>query len=407
MEPATTLDPTVRASPAALLREPLSWAALTAFVGSAVGLAGTFAWTAWERSLGGYEPLGPTPLPPLLASWGAPSGGILAALSLLGVALLLGRRSWAAWVGVTLLLLWLAASLSFVLYSSLRPPEPNFTGAPPFAFLVLGHASIWMGSAAVLPLALGALFVARKRRLGMVLLALSVPGMFIVPLYVPRVGVDISLSEITALVGSLSFPGVGVGVPEAVLWVSLGVLLLGEARLRALSKLRQSIVRENAQKARRLYEDGLGARQARHGALHHGLVGELSRSFGLGGVPGGRGRPGQDTPLPLRHRPGQRDDVVPADRSKRWLQGRVRRPLQGRQTPRSCSGNLALRIGAPGKGTKLRRRYCRREDLPLCGRVTETLLSCVGGMRLAGYRGPLGVNNYERGAVYIVSPGRG
>ena len=258
MEPATTLDPTVRATPAALLREPLAWAALTAFVGSAVGLAGTFAWVAWEGFLGAYEPLGPTPSPQLLATWGGTLGGILAALSLLGVAHMLGRRSWAAWVGGMLVLVWLAASLSFALYSSLRLPEPNLTGAPPFAFLVLVHASFWLGSAAVLPLALGALFVARKLRLGVVLLVLSLPGMLPVLLFVPQVGADISLSEITALIGPLSFPGAGVGVPEAVLWVSMGVLLLGEARLRALSKLRQSIARENEQKARRLYEEGLG-----------------------------------------------------------------------------------------------------------------------------------------------------
>ncbi len=258
MEPATTLEPKIRASPAALLREPLAWAALTAFVGSAVGLAGTFAWAAWEGSLGVYEPLGPTPSPQLLANWGGIVGGLLAALSLLGVAPLLGRRSWAAWVGVMLLLVWLAATLSFALYTSLRPPEPNLTGAPPFALVVLVHASFWLGSAAVLPFALGALFVARKRRLGVVLLVLSVPGMLLVLHYLPQAGADISLSEITALIGPLSFPGAGVGVPEAVLWVSLGVLLLGEARLRALSKLRQNIARENGQKARRLYEEGLG-----------------------------------------------------------------------------------------------------------------------------------------------------
>jgi predicted ester cyclase len=258
VEPATAIDPTIRASPAVLLREPLTWAALTAFVGSAVGLAGTFAWTTWEGSLGAYEPLGPAPAPQLLATWGGPAGGLLAALSLLGVAPLLGRRSWAAWVGVTLLLVWLAASLSFILYSSLRPPEPNLTGAPPFAFMVLVHASFWLGSAAVLPLAFGVLFVARKRRLGVVLLVLSVPGMLLVLLYVPQVGADISLSEITALIGPLSFPGAGVGVPEAVLWVLLGILLLGEARMRALSKVWQSMVRENEQKARRLYEEGLG-----------------------------------------------------------------------------------------------------------------------------------------------------
>ncbi|CAA9426260.1 MAG: hypothetical protein AVDCRST_MAG01-01-2618, partial [uncultured Rubrobacteraceae bacterium] len=35
--------------------------------------------------------------------------------------------------------------------------------------------------------------------------------------------------EIVALVGPFSLPGAGVGLPEAVLWGSLGVLLLGEA----------------------------------------------------------------------------------------------------------------------------------------------------------------------------------
>ena len=242
MGAAATHDPAVRASPAALLREPLAWAALAAFLGSAMGLVGTFAWAAWEG----------------LALWAGPSGGLLAALSLLGVAPLLGSRSWAARAGVVLLLLWLAASLSFLLYSSLRSPEPNPSGAPPFALPVLVHASFWGGSAAVLPFALGALFVARKRRLAAVLLALSVPGMLFLFLYVPSAGADISLSEIAALVGPLSFPGAGVGVPEAVLWVLLGLMLLGEARQRALGNLGERIARENEEKARRLYEEGLG-----------------------------------------------------------------------------------------------------------------------------------------------------
>jgi hypothetical protein len=84
-------------------------------------------------------------------------------------------------------------SLSVALYSSLRQPEPNLTGAPPFVLVVLVHASFWLGSAAVLPFALGALFVARKRRLGVVLLVLSVPGMLLVLLYLPQAGADISL----------------------------------------------------------------------------------------------------------------------------------------------------------------------------------------------------------------------
>jgi hypothetical protein len=150
----------------------------------------------------------------------------LATLSLLGVASLLGRESWAAQVGVVLLLLWLMASLSFVLYSSLWLPELQSTGAPPFAFLALLHASLWGGSLAMLPFALGSLFGRRTWRVGVVLLVLSVPGALLVLLYANSIGADISLSEIETLVGSLSSPAAGVGVPEAVLWVSVGVLLV-------------------------------------------------------------------------------------------------------------------------------------------------------------------------------------
>jgi hypothetical protein len=138
VEPATTLEPKIRASPAALLREPLARAALTAFVGRAVGLAGTFAWAAWEGSLGGYEPLGPTPSPQVLANWGGIVGGLLAALSLLGVAPLLGRRSWAAWVEVMLLLVWLAAP-------SPSPSTP-LCGSRSRTSLVLRPSSSWSWS---------------------------------------------------------------------------------------------------------------------------------------------------------------------------------------------------------------------------------------------------------------------
>jgi predicted ester cyclase len=226
-------DPLLGVSTMALLRQPLAWAALAAFLGSAVGLAGI-----------------PSP-----ALWVATSGGLLAPLSLLGIASLLGRGSWVTRVGVALLLVWLVASLSFVLYSSLWQPGPSAT--PPFPVLL--HASLWGGSAAVLPFAIGALFEARRRRLGAVLLVLSVPGALLVLLYANSIGAEsISLGEIVALVGPFSLPGAGVGLPEAVLWVSLGVLLLGEARQRALGDLRRKAAEENRLKALRLYEEGLG-----------------------------------------------------------------------------------------------------------------------------------------------------
>jgi predicted ester cyclase len=239
MRELAALDPVSRVSPLALSRQSLAWAALAAFLGSAVGLAATFSSSSWPV-------------------WAVPSGGLLATLSLLGVASLLGRGSWAARVGVVLLFLWLVASLSFVLYSSLLRPEPQSTGAPPFAFLVLLHASLWGGSLAMLPFALGSLLGGRRWRLGVVLLLLSVPGTLLLFLYVTSAGADISLSEIEALVGSLSFPAAGVGALEAVLWVSVGVLLFAEARQWALGKVRQEVAEQNRLKALRLYEEGLG-----------------------------------------------------------------------------------------------------------------------------------------------------
>ena len=216
----------------ALLRQPLAWAALAAFLGSAVGLAGIPSW----------------------ALWAATSGSLLAPLSLLGVASLLGRGSRAARVGVALLLVWLIASLCFVLYSSLWQLGPS---APPFAFPVLLYVALWGGSAAVLPFALGALLAARKRRLGAVLLVLSVPGALLVLPYANSIGAEsISFGGIVALVGPFSLPGAGVGLPEAVLWVSLGVLLLGEARRRALGDLRRKADTEGPLRRLGHHQDG-------------------------------------------------------------------------------------------------------------------------------------------------------
>src|SRR5918998_272958 len=238
MRELAALDPVSRVSPLALSRQSLAWAALAAVLGSAVGLAATFSSSSWPV-------------------WAGPLGGLLASLSLLGVASLLGRGSWSARVGVVLLLLWLVASLSFVVYFSLWRQEQS-PGAPPFAFVALLHGSLWGGSLATLPFALGSLLGGRRWRLGVVLLVLSVPGSLLLFLYVPSAGADISLSEIEALVGSLSSSAASVGVPEAVLWASVGVLLFAEARQRTLGKARQEVAEQNRLKALRLYEEGLG-----------------------------------------------------------------------------------------------------------------------------------------------------
>lgn len=235
MEVLTSHDPVSKVSLPEVLRRPVAWAALAAFLGSAVGLAGALSWPSW---------------------W-SPFGGLLVMLALFGVAPLVGRGTWAARIGMVALLLWLAASVYFVLYFLLLRWQPGTSGTPPLSVLVSLYVSWWGGSAAVLPFALGAIFVVRKWRLGALLLLLSLPGSLLF-VYSTPVGIEMSLKEIASLVGPLSLPGAGVGVPEAILWTLLGGLLLGEARQRAAGKLRENIVRDNKEKALRLYEEGLG-----------------------------------------------------------------------------------------------------------------------------------------------------
>jgi predicted ester cyclase len=255
MEAAAAHDPAVRASSSALLREPLTWAAIAALVGTTVGLAGTLSWLAWEGMLN--TSTGPIPVPPLLASWAPPAGGILATLSLFGVCRLLERESWIAEAGGILLLLWLAASLSFILYSALWVPEQiPASGKLPIPFFLLLQVSLWSGPAATLLLSLSALLTEGKRRLGAVLLGLGILGQPLVFAFDALPGEVFYLSASTVLL--LGWPGGSVNLPEAAIFILLGVLLLREARQQVLDTLRKSIAQENGEKVRRLYEEGLG-----------------------------------------------------------------------------------------------------------------------------------------------------
>jgi predicted ester cyclase len=255
VEASTTLDPTVRVSSLTLLREPLTWAALVALVGSTVALAGTLSWLGWESLLNTSS--GPIPMPPLLASWGPPSGDLLATLSLLGVYRLLETRCWAAMAGGVLLLLRLAASISFILCSAFWLPEQvPASGELPFVFFLLLQASLWLGPAATLLLALSGLLTEGKRRLGAVLLGLGVFGQPLVFAFDALPGEGFYLSGATVLL--LGWPSGGINLPEAALFVLLALLLLRAARQRTLGRLWKSIVRENEEKTRRLYEESLG-----------------------------------------------------------------------------------------------------------------------------------------------------
>lgn len=224
-------------------------------VGTTVALAGTLSWLAWENTLSTTSGL--IPVPPWLASWGPPLGDLVATLSLLGAYRLLGRRSWAAMVGCVLLLLRLAASVSFVLYSALwMPGQMPASGELPLLVSLLLQAHLWLGPAATLLLALCGFFGEGKRRLGVLLLSLAVFGQPLVFAVGALPGEGFYLSGATVLL--LGWPSGGINLPEVVLFSLLALLLLRGARQRTVGRLWEGIARENREKARRLYEEGLG-----------------------------------------------------------------------------------------------------------------------------------------------------
>jgi predicted ester cyclase len=277
VEDSITFGTTVRPFCSSLLREPLTWAAIAALVGTTVALAGTLSWLVWESALSASS--GPIPVPPWLASWAPPTGDLLATLSLLGAYRLLGRRSWAAMAGCVLLLMRLAASASFVLYSALwtRGQLPSSVGLPSIPFLLL-QASLWLGPAATLLLALSGLFSGGKWRLGVLLLGLVACGQPLVFAYETFPGEDFYLSGATVLL--LGWPSGGINLPEATLFALLALLLLRGAHQRALNKLWEGIARENQEKARRLYEEGLGRGDL---SLLKGMASEDFRDLRHGG----------------------------------------------------------------------------------------------------------------------------
>jgi predicted ester cyclase len=237
-----TGDPTLKVPPAKLLREPLLWASVAAFVGVVVGLVGMFSWATWFVSTG----------PPALAIWGGPFGYFLASLSLLGVPILLGWGSRALRIGTALLLawlpLWLLVQFALMLFPSLLTPR----GLPSPVLTVAYVATELLGSAAVLSLGLGAFF-SGARRLGAVLLILGVPaeGLFF---YAYNALTATGAYGVQLAVTTELLFGADLGVVEACLFALLGAMLLGGARRRALAKAEE----ENCKKALRLYEVGLG-----------------------------------------------------------------------------------------------------------------------------------------------------
>lgn len=279
MSPAR--DPALRASPVALLREPLTWIALLGFIGAAVGLIGTFRQAiAFESPAQGIFDMASS------ATMQA-SGETLAAVSLLGVASLLGGFRGvvrvAAPVGAFLILLLAAASAVWFFYFLLR--MEGFRAGPPRYVEVSLYAYWCLPSLTSLPFAVAAL-LRRRWRLGALLAGLCVLAFPVVVVWLLFPATS-PASPPSGVHWVLGFFGWGVSLPEAVLWAILGSLFLREARERSLWAASRLEEPENRERARRLYEDGLGKKDL---SVVDELVSEDFRDLRHGA----KGRPGME-----------------------------------------------------------------------------------------------------------------
>jgi predicted ester cyclase len=184
------------------------------------------------------------------------------AVSLLGVPSLLGdgpikSERWTSVSGGVLVLLVVASTAASPLLFWLAPPIP----APPYAvsfWVCVLLPAVVLPPAVALPYAVAA-FLNRKARLGALLAGLCALNLPFLPiqelLFPPDPGFYWEPSAAPVLLGG---NGWGVGLPEALLWVLLGWLLLRAARWRSYGEAARLEAKENAKRARRLYEEGLG-----------------------------------------------------------------------------------------------------------------------------------------------------
>ena len=265
---APVRDPALRASVPALVREPLLWAAMAAFVGAAVGLLGTL----WQARLVVSFDLDPTA--DLWAAALQACGQTLAALSLLGVPSLLGtsrpasdHRARATWatsrlpsaVGASLIAVLAVASAASVFYLwYLNTPEmARNLGPPPAPASVLFVGSRAPPARDRAPVCPGGPLApppgTRGTAVGTVRAGHAVRLRVVVPVSRPLAPPE----NLPGLV-ALGFFGWGVSAPEAPAWVLLGAIFMREARQRALGQAERRQEAENLATARRLYEVGLG-----------------------------------------------------------------------------------------------------------------------------------------------------
>jgi len=263
MEAASASHPGEATIRGKLLREPLLWASVAAFAGTALGLLGTVR----QATLG--DSFYVDPAAQLLAQVPGFVGEALVMSSSLGTIYLVwnallkpGRRL--ALFGVVLLALLLLAEAVGVAASVYWSTGERWQGYATFPFPGLEisayYAIAFLPPVVLLPFAALALS-ARERRLGGLLcglFVLSLPyGALRFWLFPPEP--TAMIEPTTELVASLLgwYPS-GVSLLEAPLWVLLGAVFVRRARGGSLGEAFRMGEKENLAAAHRLYVEGLG-----------------------------------------------------------------------------------------------------------------------------------------------------
>ena len=248
---------------AALLREPLFWAAAAAFSGTTIGLLGAVR----RATLG--DSFYVDPAAQLLAQIPGFLGEALVMSSTLGAVYLAwnvlrrrGRRL--ASLGISLLALLLLAEAVGVAASVYWSTGERWQGYTAFPFPTLetsaSFAMVFLPPFVLLPFAALA-FLARERRLGgllLVLFVLSLPFGALRSWLSPPEPTGMIEPTTELLASILGWYPSGVGLHEAPLWVLLGAAFAQRARSRASGEAFRTGEKRNLEAARRLYEDGLG-----------------------------------------------------------------------------------------------------------------------------------------------------
>jgi predicted ester cyclase len=163
---------------------------------------------------------------------------------------------------LALLLLAEAVGIASSVYWSMGERWQGYASFPfPGLEVAASYAIAFLPPVVLLPFAALAL-AARERRIGgllLLLLVLSLP-FGVVRYWLSPPQPTAMIEPTTELLASvLGWYPTGVGLLEVPLWVLLGAMFVGRALAGALGEAFRTGERENAEAARRLYEDGLGA----------------------------------------------------------------------------------------------------------------------------------------------------